>query len=256
MKLGRRSAHEATAPVAHHLRHEAGALFELDGVTVERDGRRVLDLDRVEIPCTGATAIVGPSGSGKSTLLRLCNRLDVPTTGTVRFHGCDLAAMDPLALRREVAMVFQQPVALPGSVADNLRAGQPALTDDEVARALARVGLAPDLAERPATQLSGGERQRIALARSLATGPSVVLLDEATSALDPASAAQVEDLVRGLTASGIRAVWVSHDLEALERIADHVIVLIDGRIAQHGPVGAVRSRPEPAVARFLDGEAA
>jgi putative ABC transport system ATP-binding protein len=244
------------APVPRPARGAEGPLFAFDDVVVERGGTQVLAVDHLEIPCTGTTAIVGPSGSGKSTLLRLCNRLEVPARGSVRFRGVDLADLDPLALRRNVAMVFQQPVALPGTVADNLRVAAPGLDSQALASALDRVGLAADLAERPADQLSGGERQRLALARSLATDPVVVLLDEATSSLDPANAARIEELVAALATSGIHPIWVSHDLAALDRIADHIVVVIGGRIAQQGPLAAVRRNPLPLVERFLTGEAA
>jgi putative ABC transport system ATP-binding protein len=229
-------------------------LFEFDDVTVVRGQQEVLRIDHLALAHRGSTAIVGPSGSGKSTLLRLCNRLEQPASGTVRFHGSDVARMDPQELRREVAMVFQQPVALPGTVADNVRAADPAISDDALRAALDRVGLPADLARRDAGELSGGERQRVALARSLATDPSVVLLDEATSALDPANAARIEELVAGLVAHGIHAVWVSHDLDELDRIADHVLVVISGRVAQHGPLEQVRRAPDPEVDRFLRGD--
>lgn len=254
MRLRRSTAVPAAIPRPAH--DPDAPLFDLEDVTVERGGAQVLAVDHLELPATGTTAIVGPSGSGKSTLLRLLNRLEVPATGSVRFRGTDLAALDPLALRREVAMVFQQPIALPGTVTDNLRAAAPDLPAADVAAALERVGLAADLADRPADQLSGGECQRLALARSLATDPAVVLLDEATSSLDPANAARIEELVAGLSTDGIRAIWVSHDLAALDRIADYVVVVMDGRIAQHGPLDAVRRDPLPPVERFLTGEAA
>ena len=160
-------------------------LFAFEGVRVERGGRTVLEIDHLALTDAASTAVVGPSGSGKSTLLRLCNRLDAPTSGIVRYRGRDLDAFDPLVLRQEVAMVFQQPVALDGSVADNLREGDASLTDREVELALGRVGLPEDLADRPAAQLSGGERQRLGLARSLATDPRVLLLDEATERAGP-----------------------------------------------------------------------
>lgn len=230
------------------------ALFTFDGVVVVRGGRTVLDVDRLAIGADGATAIVGPSGSGKSTLLRLCNRLEVPSAGTVRYRGADLGGLDPRTHRRRVAMVFQQPVALEGTVADNLRAADLGLDDDAISSALGRVGLDPELAGRDARDLSGGERQRLGLARSLATGPEVLLLDEATSALDPANATRVEQLVAGFEEDGIVPVWVTHDLDQMARVARHVIVLIDGRVAQQGTVTDVLAAPTDAVARFLRGD--
>lgn len=246
-----RTAPVPTAPPEHDT--AIAELFTFDDVTVRRAGRTVLALGREAIPHVGSTAIVGPSGSGKSTLLRLCNRLEAPSTGTVRYFGDDLAAMDPIALRRRIAMAFQQPVALEGTIADNLRQGDPAATDDRIAQALERVGLAADLAERPADDLSGGERQRLGLARSLMTDPAVVLLDEATSALDPTNAHRIEQLVADLGADGIHAIWVTHDLDQVRRVAEHVIVVIDGQVAQRGLVDQVLDEPLPAVRAFLEG---
>lgn len=240
------------APPEHDS--EVAELFTFEDVVVERAGRRVLTLGHEAICHVGSTAIIGPSGSGKSTLLRLCNRLEAPTSGVVRYFGEDLAAMDPTALRRRVAMVFQQPVALEGSVADNLRQGAPAATADEIEAALTRVGLPEDLGDRPAEDLSGGERQRLGLARSLMTDPAVVLLDEATSALDPTNAGRIEQLIADLTGEGIHAIWVTHDLGQLRRIADRVIVVIAGEVVQRGPVAEVLDHPLPAVRAFLDGE--
>lgn len=203
----------------------AEPLFSLHGVEVVRDGRTILGPLDLEIPADGPVVIAGPSGSGKSTLLRLLDRLDVPTRGEVRFHGTPLDEISPLALRRRVAMVFQRPVLLPGSVADNLRAAAPELDDAEVAAALRSVGLDPAIAAQAAIDLSGGEAQRMGLARALATHPEVVLFDEPTSALDDASAARIEALALDLAARGTSVIWVSHDREQLARLARHVIEL-------------------------------
>ena len=92
-------------------------LFSLQGVSSARGGRAVLRQVDLEVPANGPTVIAGPSGSGKSSLLRLLNRLDVPDAGIIRFRGGDLADEDPARLRRQVAMVFQRPVPLPGTVA-------------------------------------------------------------------------------------------------------------------------------------------
>src|SRR4051794_41731246 len=116
--VGRR-AHGAArgwAPMA------AEPLFDFEDVVVETaTGDRILDIGCLAIAAGGITVLAGRSGAGKSTLLRLCNRLDVPTSGTVRLHGRDLAQVEPLALRRRVGMVFQRPTVFPGTVRDNLR---------------------------------------------------------------------------------------------------------------------------------------
>jgi putative ABC transport system ATP-binding protein len=175
--------------------------------------------------------LVGPSGAGKSTLLRLCNRLDVPEAGRVLYRGDDVADLDPLALRRRVGMVFQRPTPFPGTVADNLRIAEPALADAGAVTALERVGLDAGFLERPATELSGGEAQRVCLARTLVTDPEVVLMDEPTSSVDRAARLALESLAYGLVGDGVSVMWVTHDLDQMRRIADHVIVVIAGRIA-------------------------
>ena len=232
------------------------ALFSFEDVVVERAAHTILELDRCAISADGATAIIGPSGSGKSTLLRLCNRLEAPSSGTVRYRGDDLSTIEPTGLRRRVAMVFQQPTALDGTAADNFREVDPTLDDDDIEAALVRVGLDGALAERTARDLSGGELQRLSLARSLTTHPDVLLLDEGTSALDPNSAARIEQLVVKLAVEGITPIWVTHDLDQLVRVARHVVVVVAGRVVQHGVVQEVLASPLPEVDRFLRGEVA
>jgi putative ABC transport system ATP-binding protein len=210
------------------------ALFSFDSVTVRRDDTVVLDAITLEIPARGITVLVGASGSGKSTLLRCCNRLEAPSSGTIRFRGEDLATLDPLAHRRRVAMVFQTPTVFAGTGLDNLRAADPHLSADDARALLTRVGLPNDLLDREADTLSGGEAQRLCLARALATRPQAILADESTSALDGASTAILERLVRQLADDGIPVVWVTHDLAQMERLADRVIELEDGRIVFTG----------------------
>lgn len=207
-----------------------GTSFSLRGVVVERDGRRILGPFDLDLPRQGPIAISGPSGAGKSSLLRLLDRLDAPAAGTIELDGEPLAALEPTALRRRVAMVFQRPVVLPGTVADNLREADPGLTDAQVASALERVALDPDLAGRDARDLSGGEAQRMGLARSLATRPEIVLFDEPTSSLDADSARAIEQLACGLEADGITTIWVTHDADQIERIARHVVRIADGDV--------------------------
>ena len=229
--------------------------FRLEGVEVERNGRRVLGPVTLSIPGRGPVVVAGPSGAGKSSLLRLLNRLDAPSAGSVAYRGEDVSQTDPTDHRRRVAMVFQRPVVLPGTIADNLREAEPLLDDAQVVAALDRVGLDPALVDRNARDLSGGEAQRMCLARSLMTKPEVVLFDEPTSSLDPASALRIEKLAASLDDQGITAIWVTHDLDQMRRLAAQVVVVIDGRIAQSGPATEVLTDPCPAVATFLDGGA-
>ncbi len=198
----------------------------------------------------GITCVLGPSGAGKSTLLRLCNRLEVPTAGTVRFRGRDVAELDPLALRREVGMVFQRPTLFGGTVRDNLAVARPDGDEAAFVGALERARLDASFLDRPADELSGGEAQRACLARTLVTGPRVLLMDEPTSALDPASRRGLEDLARSLADEGVPMLWVTHDLAQADRLADDVLVLIGGRLVLHADMATVHGSADPAIVAF------
>ena len=120
----------------------AAALFAFEHVDVAgRGAARAWTTWSSRCPDGGITAIAGPSGAGKSSLLRCCNRLEAPPEGVVRYRGEDIAARDPLAHRREVAMVFQKPVLFAGSVADNLRVADPTASDERIAELLRRAAL-------------------------------------------------------------------------------------------------------------------
>ena len=214
------------------------SLFELAAVVVGTDGARRLGPVTLEVPSDGVTVLAGPSGAGKSTLLRLCNRLEVPTSGRIRFRGADLDDVDPLVLRRQVGMVFQRPILFPGTVEDNLRVADPRADAAAMASALERAGLDRSFLARVGDDLSGGEAQRACLARTLLTGPEALLLDEPTSALDPVATRQLERLACSLAAGGVPMLWVSHDLEQVERVADRTIVLVAGRVADDAAAAA------------------
>jgi putative ABC transport system ATP-binding protein len=190
------------------------ARFEYRDVRVDGDDGPIVKGFFAVIPAEGLTTIVGPSGAGKTTLLRLLNRLDDPDDGVVLFEGRDVRDYDVLELRRRVQSVGQVPVTFPGTVSDNIGAGN----IDQ----LERVGLDPALATREADRLSVGEAQRMALARSLALHPDVLALDEPTSALDTASKGGIERLIRQLADSGLTVVMVTHD-PAQAKMADHVL---------------------------------
>jgi putative ABC transport system ATP-binding protein len=212
-------------------------LFEFDDVVVRFGDDVVLDHITTEVPDGGGiTCLLGASGAGKSTLLRLCNRLEVPGSGQVRLRGRPLDDIDPLALRRAVGMVFQRPTLFPGTVRDNLLVADPDAGEDVMREVLDRARLPASFLDRDADSLSGGEQQRACLARTLITGPEVLLMDEPTSALDPTATKALEELGRGLADAGMPVLWVTHDLAQADRIADRRIVLIRGRLADEHQV--------------------
>jgi putative ABC transport system ATP-binding protein len=215
-------------------RHAAEPSFTFEHVFVEREGHLILRNASARVPAVGITAVVGPSGAGKSTLLRLCNRLDVPTTGRVRFRGDDVADLNPLQLRRRVGMVFQTPTLFAGTVRDNLAVAAPDAAEHQYVAALEATAVDPTLLDRAAISLSGGEAQRVCLARTLVTGPEVLLLDEPTSALDAKPKTAFERLAVELAAQGMPMLWVAHDFEQVERVADHVIALADAEVVYSG----------------------
>jgi putative ABC transport system ATP-binding protein len=215
-------------------------LFELREVGLDRGGAAVLDSLSAGIP-EGSTAIVGPSGAGKSTLLRLLNRLADPDRGEIEYRGRPLSACEPLALRREVALVPQLPALLEGTVESNLGyAAALASVPLGLERTLARAGLDPSFAERDVGKLSVGEQQRAMLARALAQEPRVLLLDEPTSALDHAARDRIEAALAELRRElEISIVLVSHDPEQARRLGDWVLRLEGGRLAGCGPLAEV-----------------
>jgi putative ABC transport system ATP-binding protein len=195
--------------------------FSFNDVVLERDGRRILDGVSDHIHAAATTAVLGHSGSGKSTFLRLLNRFEEPTQGAILLDGEPLGSYDVHALRRRVGLVAQRPTMLTATIGDEVALG------------------GAELGASTAT-LSGGEQQRLALARALAVEPDVLLLDEPTSALDERAAQAVDAVIRSLVADGMTVVLVSHDLDRVLGVADHVLVLDQGRLVERGGPGDVR----------------
>ena len=176
-------------------------------------------------------SIVGPSGAGKSTLLRTINRLVEPTAGEIFLEGIPTREMNPLELRRRVGMVFQLPALFGETVADAVLYGLRLVgRSTDVGRLLESVGLESSLVSRYPQSLSLGQQQRVSIARALALEPEVLLMDEPTSALDLAARRRVEDLIEDLRARlNLTILIVSHALEQVERVADRVLLLANGR---------------------------
>lgn len=212
------------------------------------------------IPTGLLTAIVGPSGSGKSSLIRLLNRMEEPSSGAVFLQEIPITAIDPLELRRRVAMVLQKPFMFEGTVLENLqrpflyrKETPPAADADCLLELLQLVQILPDMLNRNALTLSIGEQQRINLARALMIRPDVLLLDEPTSALDRPTADRLGHTLHDICRKWeLTVLMVTHDLRLTERNADHLIYLEKGRMLEEGATEQVLAHPRtPELKAFL-----
>jgi ABC-type multidrug transport system fused ATPase/permease subunit len=216
--------------------------IEVTGLTVARAGRDVLRDVSFRAPRGRVLALVGASGSGKSTLLRCLNRLAEAEAGVITLDGEDIRSLDPPALRRRVALVAQAPVMLPGTVADNLAYGLPALVAAAAREALVASGLDESFLGRVARALSGGERARVALARALTRSPDAILLDEPTAALDPDTARHVAETFASLARRDLVVILATHDRPLAADVA-HDVLTLSGGSAVAGPVEALLAAP-------------
>jgi ABC-type methionine transport system ATPase subunit len=205
--------------------------------------------------------LIGPSGSGKSTLLRAINRLLEPPSNNILLDGEDITTLPVTELRSRVGMVFQQASMFPGSVAENIAHAaalkKTILPPERIYELLEAVSLHTEFALTDAAQLSGGEAQRVALARTLATSPEVLLLDEPTSALDPHATRQVEKTLLHLNRErGLTLIWVSHTIEQTRRVGGNVVLLNQGQVQAMGRVAEVLdpNGPYQKVLDFAAGE--
>ena len=200
------------------------------------------------------TLLIGPNGAGKTTMLRAAMGLLPVSSGTLTWGGRAHSA----PIRR--AIMFQHPVMLRRGAAANIHF---ALAAAGIAKAeresradelLSLVGL-HGVASRSARKMSGGEKQRLALARALARDPAVLFLDEPTSGLDPASTQLIEDLVRSISARGIKVVMATHDLGEARRLAGEIVLLHRGRVIEYAPAERFFAAPATHEARkFVAGE--
>ena len=224
-------------------------------------------VDRVSVSLRrGQTiGIVGESGSGKSTLARALLRL-LPSEGAISFDGRNIAALgkeDMRPLRKQLQIVLQDPF---GSLSPRMTAGQivtegllvhaPSMSrserDSRAAQALEEVQLDPALRNRYPHEFSGGQRQRIAIARAIILKPKVVVLDEPTSALDRQVQKQIVDLLRELqSANDLSYLFISHDLAVVRAMADHIMVMKDGRLVEQGTPDEVLDNPREDYTRRL-----
>jgi dipeptide transport system ATP-binding protein len=238
--------------------HMRGGLFgrsrtvhALKGVSLSVDKGRTL-------------AVVGESGCGKSTLARIITMIDAPTSGTLKIDGSEVDIRDGLTkqMRRKVQIVFQNPY---GSLNPRQKIGdvlsEPLLLNTDMPATerreramemLQKVGLGPEHFNRYPHMFSGGQRQRIAIARALMVNPSLLVLDEPVSALDLSVQAQILNLLADLQDEfGLTYVFISHDLSVVRYIADEVMVMYFGEVAEYGPREEVFANPQHSYTKTL-----
>jgi ATP-binding cassette, subfamily B, bacterial len=219
---------------------KAGGL-SLRGVTFGYDGERPVVHDvKLELARGEHVALVGATGAGKSTLAKLLTRQYDPQQGEIDFGGVDLRLATLDSLHRRIVMLPQEGHLFSGTIADNVRLAQPEASDEDVVRALERIGARERFASLPdglqtdvqtrGLRLSAGERQLVGIARVALADPAVIVLDEATSSLDPATEAAVERALAAV-AAGRTVVTIAHRLSTAER-ADRVVVMEHGRAVE------------------------
>src|SRR6185437_3894476 len=202
----------------------------------------VLDGISLKLEAGAPTVLIGPNGAGKTTLLRAAMGLLPVTSGLITWGGREYS---PPARR---AIMFQRPAMLRRCAAGNVRYALAAANvprdqrDRRIAELLADVGLS-GLERRPARRLSGGEQQRLALARALARDPALLFLDEPAASLDPAATKAIEDIIRTVTARGVKVVMSTHDLGQARRLAGDIVLLHRGRLIESGSANDFFANP-------------
>ncbi|MBC7105859.1 MAG: ATP-binding cassette domain-containing protein [Firmicutes bacterium] len=218
-----------------------------------RERRTILDVPYFVLPRGEVTALVGPNGAGKTTFMLVLAALERPSGGTVRYDGRTVARGNSCALRRRMAVVFQEPLLLDTSVLGNVMTGLRlrGVPRDEARRRaatwLSRLGIV-HLAHRSARHLSGGEARRVSLARAFALEPEVLFLDEPFTALDyPTRCGLWRELGGLLRETGVTTLFITHDYREIPGLAHRVAVMEGGRVVRVGtpeevlsgwPVGA------------------
>ncbi len=225
----------------------------------------------LRFPANQVTAIIGPSGCGKSTMVRCINRMheEIPgarAEGRVLLDELDIydPAVDVIAVRRAVGMVFQKPNPFPTmSIFDNVAAGLRLTSkgrgelQHRVEAALRSAGLWEEVSDRlsaPGVGLSGGQQQRLCIARSLAVDPEVLLMDEPCSALDPIATLKIEELIAQLKRR-ITIVIVTHNMQQAARVADRTAFMLGGELVEVGPTEEIFTKPsDPRTEEYVTGK--
>ncbi len=230
-------------------------LIKVDALEKAFGKLQVLNGITTEIKKGEVVVIIGPSGCGKSTFLRTLNLLEEPTGGHIYFEGADITdkGSNINVHRQKIGMVFQQFNLFPHmTILKNMTLAPMKLLklskEDAEKRAmelLERVGLA-DRANAYPSQLSGGQKQRVAIVRALCMKPDVMLFDEPTSALDPEMVGEVLEVIKSLANEGMTMAIVTHEMGFAREVADRVIFIDDGIIAEEGAPENIFKNPQSA----------
>ena len=231
-----------TAVTTETTQATAKDIIEARNLNVYYGETQALNDINFAMPEKQVTALIGPSGCGKSTFLRCINRMNdlidtARVEGKLFLHGKNVYDddVDPVALRRTVGMVFQEPNPFPKSIYDNVAYGLRVQDkvddlDSQVEDALRRAALwdeVKDQLDSSGLDLSGGQQQRLCIARAIAPDPEVILMDEPASALDPVATSQIEDLIEDLS-QDYTVVVVTHNMQQAARISDKTAVFLTG----------------------------
>ena len=234
-------------------------MIDVKGLKKNYGGLQVLKGVDLTIDKGDCVVLVGPSGCGKSTFLRCLNRLEEPDGGKVIFNGKAVTDHDIDHVRQKMGMVFQHFNLFPHlTVKKNITLApvklglmKQAEADAKAMELLERIGLA-DKADTYPNMLSGGQKQRIAIVRALAMNPDVLLFDEPTSALDPEMVGEVLQVISDLAAEGITMVVVTHEMGFARKVANRVLFMDGGRIAEQGTPEEIFEHPQnPRTKEFL-----
>jgi phospholipid/cholesterol/gamma-HCH transport system ATP-binding protein len=239
-------------------------LYEIRGLTKKYGGRTVLDDVDLDIRRGECMVILGRSGSGKSVMLRQLNGLEKPEAGSVVFDGVELTTLEErelFPLRRRIAMLFQSGALFDSmNVFDNIAfplREHTELTPDEIAATVSeKLGMVrlKDVESKMPSDLSGGMRKRVALARSLALQPEVVLFDEPTTGLDPVTSATIGKLINNIQKEvGVTSVVVTHDIPLARTVGDRIAFLSNGKFRFIGDWQAADSEKDAELRDFLAG---
>ena len=213
-----------------------------------------IDIYRGDVVC-----LIGPSGCGKSTFLRCLNRLEIPSSGSIKFEGTEVDEAHIDAVRQKMGMVFQHFNLFPNmTIRKNItlapvRTGlmTQAEADDKATQLLRRVSL-EEKADAYPNQLSGGQKQRIAIVRALAMNPKVMLFDEPTSALDPEMVGEVLAVMKELAETGMTMVVVTHEMGFAREVGNRVLFMDDGKVLEQGSPAQLFGNPQnPRLQDFL-----